>query len=110
MEAELEQSVIGVRTVLGAGVRVYQSIIMGADDYESEADRARNAEQGLPDIGIDAGSVIHRAIVDKNARIGKGVIISNDARLEEADGDGYHIRDGIVVVPKDAVIADGTRI
>jgi len=110
VEAELEQSVIGVRTVLGAGVRVYQSIIMGADDYESEADRARNAEQGLPDIGIDAGSVIHRAIVDKNARIGKGVIISNDARLEEADGDGYHIRDGIVVVPKDAVIADGTRI
>jgi len=110
VDAEVEQSVVGVRTVLRAGVRLYQSVVMGADVYESDADRERNAERGVPDIGIGSGSVIHRAIIDKNARIGEGVIISNDGRVAEADGDGYHIREGIVVIPKDAVIPAGTRI
>ncbi len=110
VEAEVEQAIIGVRTILGAGVRIYQSVVMGADLYESDADKARNAKNGIPSIGIGRGSIIHRAIIDKNARIGENVIISNDARIDEVDGDGYHIREGIVVVPKDAVIADGTRI
>ena len=110
IESEVEQSVIGVRTMMGPGVRIYQAVVMGADVYESDSDRTRNAERGVPNIGIGAGSTIHRAIIDKNARIGAGVIISNDARVEEADGEGYHIREGIVVVPKDAVIPDGTRI
>ena len=110
IESEVEQSVIGVRTMMGPGVRIYQSVVMGADVYESDSDRTRNAERGVPNIGIGAGSTIHRAIIDKNARIGAGVIISNDARVEEADGEGYHIREGIVVVPKDAVIPDGARI
>tara|TARA_B100000809_G_scaffold10642_3_gene10030 strand:- start:351 stop:1622 length:1272 start_codon:yes stop_codon:yes gene_type:complete len=110
VEAEVEQAIIGVRTILGAGVRIYQSVVMGADLYESEADKARNAKNGIPSIGIGRGSIIHRAIIDKNARIGENVIISNEARIDEVDGDGYHIREGIVVVPKDAVIADGTRI
>lgn len=110
IESEVEQSVIGVRTMMGPGVRIYQAVVMGADVYESDTDRTRNAERGVPNIGIGAGSTIHRAIIDKNARIGEGVIISNDARVEEADGEGYHIREGIVVVPKDAVIPDGARI
>lgn len=110
IESEVEQSVIGVRTMMGPGVRIYQAVVMGADVYESDSDRTRNAERGVPNIGIGAGSTIHRAIIDKNARIGAGVIISNDARVEEADGEGYHIREGIVVVPKDAVIPDGARI
>ena len=110
IESEVEQSVIGVRTMMGPGVRIYQSVVMGADVHESDTDRTRNAERGVPNIGIGAGSTIHRAIIDKNARIGAGVIISNDARVEEADGEGYHIREGIVVVPKDAVIPDGARI
>ena len=110
IESEVEQSVIGVRTMMGPGVRIYQAVVMGADVYESDSDRTRNAERGVPNIGIGAGSTIHRAIIDKNARIGVGVIIRNDARVEEADGEGYHIREGIVVVPKDAVIPDGTRI
>ena len=110
VEAEVEQSVIGVRGHVGAGGRIYQSVVMGADVYEAPIDRERNRARGVPDIGIGAGSVIQRAIVDKNARIGEGVIISNDARIDHADGDGYHIREGIVVIPKDAVIPDGTRI
>jgi glucose-1-phosphate adenylyltransferase len=109
-DAEIEQSVVGVRSQIGRGVRIYQSVVMGADLYEAPADSERNRARGVPDIGIGAKSVIHRAIVDKNARIGEGVIISNDARVHEADGDGYHIREGIVVVPKDAVIPDGARI
>jgi glucose-1-phosphate adenylyltransferase len=110
VDAEIEQSVIGVRTMLESGARVYRSIVMGADVYESNANKLRNRERGVPNIGVGAGSVIHRAIIDKNARIGEGVIISNDARIPEADGDGFHIREGIVVVPKDAVIPSGTRI
>ena len=110
VDAEIEQSVIGVRTMLDSGVRVYQSIVMGADVYESSADKLRNRERGVPNIGVGAGSVIHRAIIDKNARIGEGVIISNDSRIPEADGDGFHIREGIVVVPKEAIIRSGTRI
>ena len=109
-EAEVEQSVIGVRSQVGAGARIFQSVVMGADYYETPADCDRNRARGVPDVGIGSRSVIHRAIVDKNARIGEGVIISNDARIQEADGDGHFIREGIVVVPKDAVIPDGTRI
>ncbi len=109
-EAEVEQSVIGVRSQVGAGARVFQSVVMGADLYETTADHARNRARGVPDIGIGAGSVIHRAIIDKNARIGRGVIISNDARVRESDGDGHYVREGVVVVPKDAVIPDGARI
>ena len=108
--AEIERCVIGVRTVMEPDVRLYNSIIMGADFYESPEDHLRNADLGQPHIGIGSGTVIHRAIIDKNARIGKNVIIANDAGLEEHDGEGYCIRDGIVVVPKGAMIPDGTRI
>ena len=108
--AEIERCVIGVRTVMEPDVRLYNSIIMGADFYESPEDHLRNADLGQPHIGIGSGTVIHRAIIDKNARIGKNVIIANDAGLEEHDGEGYCIRDGIVVVPKGAIIPDGTRI
>lgn len=109
-EAQIEQSVIGVRAVIGNGVRLYQSIVMGADFYESAADRARVEAMHVPPIGIGEGSVVQRAIIDKNARIGKGVVISNEAGIKEADGEGYYIREGIVVVPKDGVIPDGMKI
>ena len=108
--AEVEQSVVGVRSQVGPGVRISQSVVMGADLYETADDRARNRARGEPDIGIGAGSVIHRAIVDKNARIGRGVTIGNDSRVRDADGGGHFVREGIVVVPKDGVIPDGTRI
>ena len=109
-QAEIERCVIGVRTVIEPGVRLYNSIIMGADYYESPEDHARNDDLGQPHIGIGSGTVIHRAIVDKNARIGENVLIVNDAGLEEHESEDYFIRDGIVVIPKDAIIPDGTRI
>ena len=61
-------------------------------------------------MGIGGDSVIERAIVDKNARVGRGVRILNEAGVQEADGDGYYIRDGIVIVPKGGVVHDGTVI
>ena len=64
----------------------------------------------IPPVGIGAGSVIEKAIVDKNARIGEGVYITNDAGVDDIDGEGYYIREGIVVIPKDGVIPDGMRI
>ncbi|MBT3345074.1 MAG: glucose-1-phosphate adenylyltransferase [Gemmatimonadetes bacterium] len=109
-DAQIEQSVVGVRSIIGAGARLYQSIVMGADYYESPADRERHAALHVPPVGIGPGSVIHRAIVDKNARIGTDVVIRNEAGVMEADGEGYYIREGIVVIPKDGVIPGGMRI
>jgi glucose-1-phosphate adenylyltransferase len=67
-------------------------------------------KQGVPPIGVGSDSIIEDAIVDKNARIGRGVRIINQAKIKEKDGDGYFIRDGIVIVLKEAVIANGTVI
>ena len=108
--ARIEHSVIGIRSVIGANCQIAHTIVMGADSEESPADRARNAAQGLPNVGIGANTAIAGAIIDKNARIGEGVCIANKDRGVEAGGDNYYIRDGIVVVPKDAVIPAGTVI
>ncbi len=108
--ARIERSVIGIRSVIGANCRIANTIVMGADSEESPADRVRNAAQGTPDIGIGANSAITGAIIDKNARIGEGVCITNKDRGVEADETNYYIRDGIVVVPKDAVIPSGTVV
>jgi len=109
-DASIEDSVIGVRAVIGAGATVSQSIVMGADYYQTPADKERDAAMHLPSVGIGAGSVIQWAIIDKNARIGENVVISNTDGVVEADGEGYYIREGIVVIPKDGVIADGMKI
>ena len=109
-DAEIERSVIGVRSTIGQGVRLYNTIMMGADFYETPENRERNVAQGIPDIGIGSGSVINRAIIDKNARIGEKVIIDNTQDVSQADGESYFIRDGIVVVPKNAQIPSGTVI
>ena len=108
--AQIERSVIGIRSVIGANCQIANTIVMGADSEESPADRARNAAQGIPDMGIGANSTITGAIIDKNARIGERVCITNKDRGVEADEANYHIRDGIVVVPKDAVIPSGTVV
>jgi glucose-1-phosphate adenylyltransferase len=110
MGAEVERSVVGIRSRVGPGTRLKNSLLLGADYYESleEIDRAR--ARGVPPVGVGSECVIERAIVDKNARVGNGVKIVNAAGVQEADGDGYYIRDGIVIVPKSGVIADGTVI
>ena len=108
--AEIERSVIGIRSRVGRGTRIRDSLILGADFYES-LDEIRSAEtRAWPAVGIGADSVIEGAIVDKNARIGRGVQIRREAGRAQQDGPGYYVRDGIVIVPKGATIPDGTII
>ncbi len=103
IDSGIEDSIIGVRSrVVGATIR--RSLIMGADPAPPAA------PAGAPPQGIGEGAVIENAIVDKNARIGRGVKVTNPHRLVEADGPGWTIREGIPVIPKNAVIPDGTVI
>jgi glucose-1-phosphate adenylyltransferase len=108
--AEVDRSVIGIRSRIGRGAKVQESLLLGADFYETLDDIAHDQVRGLPPLGIGEDAVVRRAIIDRNARIGRGVQILNEAGDETRDGDGYYIRDGIVIVPKNGVILDGTVI
>jgi glucose-1-phosphate adenylyltransferase len=110
MAADIEGSVIGIRSRIGQGARVKDTLMLGADFYETLSDIEEAQSRGVPPVGIGEGSVVERAIVDKNARIGRGVRILNPAKVQEADGFGHYIRDGIVIVPKGGIIPDGTQI
>jgi glucose-1-phosphate adenylyltransferase len=103
--ARIENSVIGLRCRIGRDVTIRNSILMGADFYESSEALSAGDSAELPPIGIGPGSVIEGAIVDKNCRIGPRVRIINDAHVEDAwCGEACTIRDGILVVSKDAVL------
>lgn len=108
--ASIERSAVGIRSRLGAGVKLRETLVLGADLYETPRALAEATERGLPPIGIGEGTEITRAIVDKNARIGRGVRIANAKGVTEADGDGWYVREGIVIVPKGGVVKDGTVI
>jgi glucose-1-phosphate adenylyltransferase len=105
-------SIIGLRSRLDPGVRVEDSIIMGSDYYETIDELHENAESGRINIGIGRNSIIRRAIIDKNVRIGRDVQLLNESRVNNFDGPGgsYYIRDGIIIIPKNGVIEDGTVI
>jgi glucose-1-phosphate adenylyltransferase len=110
MGAEIEQSVVGIRSRIGAGACLRASLMLGADLYETLEEIGQAGARGLPPIGVGEGTVVERAILDKNARIGRNVRIVNEAHVQNADGKGYYIRDGIVLVPKGGVVPDGTVI
>ncbi len=110
MGAEIERSVIGLCSRIGPGARLKETLMLGADLHETLEEIEGAQARGLPPVGIGEGSLVQRAIVDKNARIGRGVRILNEAGVREADGAGHYVRDGVVVVPKDGVIPDGTVI
>lgn len=111
-ECRIAHSVLGVRSRIESGCSIEESLVMGADYYQPFAERQSIWEKGNIPLGIGANSTIRRAIVDKNAHIGRNVRIINKDRVEEADREaqGFYIRSGIVVVPKNAVIPDGTII
>jgi glucose-1-phosphate adenylyltransferase len=108
--ARIERSVIGIRSRIARGARIRRSLLLGADWYESVEDIERALRDGTPAMGVGEETVIENAIVDKNARVGRGVRIVNEKKERERDGGHYHIRDGIVVIPKGAIIPDGTVI
>jgi glucose-1-phosphate adenylyltransferase len=100
--------VIGIRSRVGRGTRIEDALVLGADEYESLEEIDRAQAKGLPPVGIGEDCHIRRAIIDKNARVGRGVRILNEAGEQEKDGESWFIRDGIVIVPKGGVIPDGT--
>ena len=109
-DAEITHAVIGLRSQIGPQTRIHSSILMGADYYETKADRDENRRLGRPDIGIGQGTVIEGAIIDKNARIGRNVRIRHLPDRPDSETDNWVARDGLVVIPKDADIVDGTVI
>ena len=110
--ATINRSLLGVRTRIDFGAHIEDTYVMGADFYQSLEDMQEDVRRGTPRIGIGEGSVIRNAIIDKNARIGAGVRLINERRVQDfvAPDESYFIRDGIILVPKNAVVPDGTVI
>jgi len=107
VDSEIDRSLIGIRSRIGRGCVIRNSLILGADYYEKTVP---DPASGKPAIGIGDNSVIETAIIDKNARVGANVRLVNEARAEHADGPCWHIRDGIIIVPKDTVVPEGTVV
>jgi glucose-1-phosphate adenylyltransferase len=105
--ANIERAVIGVRSVIENGSTIRNSILMGADFYREDDPQSA---PDCPPLGIGRHCVIEGAIIDKNARIGDGVVITPEGKSADMDGDNYYVRDGVIVVPKGAVIRAGTSI
>ncbi len=110
VDATVERSIIGIRSRVEAGTVIRNSVVMGQDYYETEGQLAEAVLRGQPRIGIGRNTFIEGAIVDKNARIGDGVRISPEGKPPHLDGDNFYIRDGIVIIPKNATIPSGTVI
>lgn len=100
----VESSVVGIRTQVRPGARISRSVLLGADYYRHDGD-----DPSVP-IGIGRNVVLDRVIVDKNAHIGDDASLTNAAGVEHLDGDGFFIREGIIVVPKGATVPPGTRV
>ncbi|HEY7291462.1 MAG TPA: glucose-1-phosphate adenylyltransferase [Vicinamibacterales bacterium] len=106
--ATIDESIVGIRTNIQNGATITRSVLHGADFYEADDDAP--AKTSAPRLGIGRHVRLDRVIVDKNARIGDDVRLVNEAGIDHADGDGYCIRDGIIVVPKDGVVKPGTVV
>lgn len=111
-ECSVEHSIVGIRSRLDYGVEMKDTMMMGADYYQTEEEIAAFLAEGKVPIGVGKGTKIMNCIIDKNARIGKNVVITNKDKVEEADrpSEGFYIRSGITVVLKNSVIMDETII
>jgi glucose-1-phosphate adenylyltransferase len=103
-QCEITDSIVGIRTHVETGARITRSVLLGADYYEEEG------TAGDTPLGIGRDVVLDRVIVDKNARIADGVRLVNEASIDHADGHGYHIRNGIIIVPKGAEVKAGVTV
>jgi len=109
-DSDIEECIIGLRSVVRPGAQLRQVVMMGADFYEDDDEKAENRRLGRPHVGIGQDARIERAIIDKNARIGQGVVIRSHQGEPDHEEEHYVIRDGIVVIPKNAIIPEGTTI
>ena len=108
-EASIRNSVVGLRSIIGHGVTIERSVIMGSDYYE-RPEEGGDLPADAPGIGIGDDSVIQGAIIDKNARIGQHVIIRKMPDRPDEEHNNWVAKEGIVIVPKNAIIPDGTVI
>lgn len=108
--ARIRNSIVGIRSLVGAGTDISRTILLGCDYYESHESIRANEAAGRPRIGIGTNTRIENAIIDKNARIGDNVVITPSGKPENADHPLYYIRDGIVIIPKNGVVPHGTVI
>ena len=107
--ARIRHSLVGIRSILQEGCALERVVMMGADFYDSTARASRPENMGIP-LGIGRGTRIDNAIIDKNARIGDGCILSPQGKPENFDHPLYYIRDGILIIPKGGVIPHGTVV
>jgi glucose-1-phosphate adenylyltransferase len=108
--SRISNSVVGVRSIVGAGTELHRVILLGCDFYESRESIEANEATGMPRVGIGTNARIENAIIDKNARIGNNVVISPSGKPDKVDHELYYIRDGIVIIPKNGVVPHGTVI
>jgi glucose-1-phosphate adenylyltransferase len=102
-QCRISDSLVGIRTHVSTGAHITRSVLLGADAYE-------DTPPGTTPLGIGRDVVLDRVIVDKNARIGDGVRLVNDGNVDNADGDGYYIRNRIIVVPKGGEVKSGVTV
>lgn len=107
---ELNECSIGVRSIIKNGTKLNRVVMIGGDSYETPEDKELNKRRGIPDVGIGENCNIQNAIIDKNARIGNNVVLRPDSFDDQHEGDGFIVRDGVLVVLKNAVIADNTVV
>lgn len=108
--ATIQRSVIGLRSRIGHNATIRDTVLIGADKFETDAERRANKANGLPNLIVGDNVVIERAILDKDCRIGDNVHIVNRKGVENAESDTYVIREGIVCIPRGTVIPDNTVI
>jgi glucose-1-phosphate adenylyltransferase len=109
-EAQLKRSVIGIRSVIREGCRLENVVMMGADNFENDREIRANAENAVPNIGLGHNCIVRNSIIDKGARIGANVVLDPAGKPANWEGLGVYIRDGVLVVPKNAIIANNTVI
>lgn len=107
-DSDIRRSIVGIRSKINSGVLLDNVIIMGADSYQSMGEMDEDRCAGSPMIGIGEQTVIKNAIIDKNARIGSHVRLVNEHGVYEGVFDNFEVRDGIIVVCKNAIIKSGT--
>jgi len=108
--SKINHSIIGVRSRIGENCVIERSIVMGADFFETVEEIAQNEKNGIPNIGIGSNCEIREAIIDKNARIGKGAKLINARGISDETSENYVIKDGVIVIPKNEIIPDGIVI
>ncbi len=110
-DASISNSIIGIRTIIEKGANLDGVYCMGATYYETPEEKKLNAANSIPNLGIGRGTLIKRAIIDTNARIGEGCRIGVDTKdRKDGEYENYWIVDGIIVIPKNGIIQDGTVI